>query len=1022
MRPIKLTMSAFGPFSGVEVIEFAALGENPLFLINGPTGSGKTTILDGICFALYGKTSGDERDAAQMRCDAADPETLSFVELVFSVRGKIWRIRRDPEQSRPKGRGEGLTLHQPRAELVSRDASGKETVLVASKVTEAKAAIEELTGLNVDQFRQVMVLPQGEFRNLLMAKSADREKVFSHLFQTQIYTRIESSLKEQASLVRKDIEASRNQQQGILHSAELENEDQLKTELESQAAQLEISAGHERVVAEIQKQSQQTLLNARNLSLDFERLEQARTRLQQLHLQSREIEAQGVRLKHARAALGIQPGFDQWQATIITRQQAEKSTLQDKQSLADSQAKFTQAEGDMQRLAARESGIESKLQRQRELEAYRGRVGQYETAFTSLELADKGLAEGLKLLGDCRSQAAEKQQALEVLQQQQQQMLERLKGLADQQLALHRLEDLYQHRHAWEEAGQKFQRCEQEIVELTGARNEASALYDEHDQAATQLELAWHSGQAAVLAEKLNTDQPCPVCGSREHPRPANMTQANTKFEVPTEQVRQAAALRLDETNQLLLNLDKNIATLEVRRDHFTELAEAEKTALGVDFDQPLSALLSARNAQQQQLASLKDEQVREKQSADRMRGLAGELVVTQGALQNAERAYSEAVTQNEVAKSEMRRAETELPVEYRKSAELETHIGDLKSQISEFHEQKTIATQAVNDCNQALSRAETACNNTGQQLKSAQQAEDKAKKRWHSLVSNSPLKDEPGFFAARLEDVQITALETQIKQHHSEFDQASGAVNILEAALSNQAAPELEMLEQAAKTANTELEAAQNAHRVIDKRVSRLQDIAEKLAEAKLKAQLLEDAYAVVGTLAETASGKTGNRISLQRFVLSVLLDDVLTQASQHFKRMSKGRYVLYRQQEKGKGSAASGLELLVDDAYSGKQRPVATLSGGESFMAALSLALGLSDVVQAYAGGIKLDALFIDEGFGSLDPESLDLAVNTLIDLQSSGRMVGVISHVPELKERINVRLDVIADRNGSHTRIVA
>ena len=216
MRPIKLTMSAFGPFSGIEIIEFERLGENPLFLINGPTGSGKTTILDGICFALYGKTTGDEREAAEMRCDTAAPETLSYVELIFSLGGKTWRIRREPEQLRPKDRGEGLTAHQPRAELYSRDESGKESVRVASKVTEARAAIEELTGLNVEQFRQVMVLPQGEFRNLLMAKSSDREKVFSHLFQTQIYTRIEFALKEQAASVRKDLEASRNQQLGVL--------------------------------------------------------------------------------------------------------------------------------------------------------------------------------------------------------------------------------------------------------------------------------------------------------------------------------------------------------------------------------------------------------------------------------------------------------------------------------------------------------------------------------------------------------------------------------------------------------------------------------------------------------------------------------------------------------------------------------------------------------------------------------------------------------------------------------------
>ena len=161
MRPVKLTLCAFGPFSEVEVIEFDALGDKPLFLINGPTGSGKTTILDGICFALYGKTTGDQREAAQMRCDTAAADVLTYVELVFSLGDKVWRIRREPEQQRPKGRGDGFTTHQPRAELYRRDAAGKETILVASKVTEARLEIEALTGLNIDQFRQVMVLPPG---------------------------------------------------------------------------------------------------------------------------------------------------------------------------------------------------------------------------------------------------------------------------------------------------------------------------------------------------------------------------------------------------------------------------------------------------------------------------------------------------------------------------------------------------------------------------------------------------------------------------------------------------------------------------------------------------------------------------------------------------------------------------------------------------------------------------------------------------------------------------------------------
>ena len=227
---------------------------------------------------------------------------------------------------------------------------------------------------------------------------------------------------------------------------------------------------------------------------------------------------------------------------------------------------------------------------------------------------------------------------------------------------------------------------------------------------------------------------------------------------------------------------------------------------------------------------------------------------------------------------------------------------------------------------------------------------------------------------------------------------------------------PELKTIEITLSEKTVLYTQADDAWRGLDARNNNLKEIQKKLDLAHKKNEALEAKYKIIGTLSDVANGQTGNKISLQRFVLSVLLDDVLIQASQRLTLMSKGRYQLVRKEDRAKGNKASGLELEVEDGYTGKTRSVATLSGGESFLAALSLALGLSDVVQSYAGGIKLDTLFIDEGFGSLDPESLDLAVRTLIDLQASGRTIGIISHVSELKEQMGLRIDVISDRGGS------
>ncbi|MCP4009669.1 MAG: SMC family ATPase, partial [Proteobacteria bacterium] len=622
MRPIKLTMSAFGPFSGIEVIEFERLGENPLFLINGPTGSGKTTILDGICFALYGKTTGNEREAAEMRCDTAAPETLSYVELIFSLGGKTWRIRREPEQLRPKGRGEGLTAHQPRAELYGRDESGKESVRVASKVTEARAAIEELTGLNVEQFRQVMVLPQGEFRNLLMAKSSDREKVFSHLFQTQIYTRIEFALKEQAAGVRKNLEASRNQQLGVLRGAGVESEEQLLRELESQAGQMKESAAHKTRAAKSRKQAERALINAQKLAADFERLGQAKAALQMRVQQSKEVDELDAQLHRARAALRLQPEFNQWQLAIKQRERSELNLGKVQGKLQASLEQLTLARDKLQGLVAHEPEIESIQQHKRDLEAYRNRVGQFEAAVRSLETGARELTLRKTALDECRSQWQKNQFSSEDINQQHRRILERLKGLAEQQLELRRLEDRYQQRKSAEETDKKLDDCKSELRELAKARNKAFRQRDLAEQAVVQLELAWHTGQAVILAEKLQKDQPCPVCGSFDHPQ-----LASSELEIPGDQARREAASCLAGANEILLKLDTEIAGQEVRKAHLIELVEAQKTTLGDLFDRPVAELLNTLNGQQQRVQSLKDDQLKESQLADELQRLSSELI-----------------------------------------------------------------------------------------------------------------------------------------------------------------------------------------------------------------------------------------------------------------------------------------------------------------------------------------------------------------------------------------------------------
>ena len=361
------------------------------------------------------------------------------------------------------------------------------------------------------------------------------------------------------------------------------------------------------------------------------------------------------------------------------------------------------------------------------------------------------------------------------------------------------------------------------------------------------------------------------------------------------------------------------------------------------------------------------------------------------------------------------------IPEALRESDALDQQVDQVNSQISQL-------TTALESAEKQQSNARSECDkaSTHSKFLEKQFAEQEEQTQvladaWTKAINKSPFANEQEFKQAIIGEDEQDAIKASIQQWQSNLDALKGAIKQLDESIGDKSAPDFNAIEEVLEEKLAAYQLADESWHKLDARNQQLQEIQKKLDKAHKKNDELEAEYKVIGTLSDVANGQTGNKISLQRFVLSVILDDVLIQASQRLTHMSKGRYQLVRKEDRAKGNKASGLELEVEDGYSGKARAVATLSGGESFMAALSLALGLSDVVQSYAGGIKLDTLFIDEGFGSLDTESLDLAIRTLIDLQASGRTIGIISHVSELKEQMALRLDVMSGRGGSHIATV-
>ncbi|MDQ7728699.1 SMC family ATPase [Halomonas sp. SpR8] len=1016
MTPLALTMQAFGPFAGSETIDFTALGRSPLFLINGPTGAGKSSILDALCFALYGQTTGNERDPTQMRCDQSDATLLTEVTLDFRLRGVDYRVRRVPQQERPKTRGEGTTTHNAEAQLWRLNAEGEqETCLVARKVNDATAELQTLIGLDANQFRQVMVLPQGKFRELLLAGSKEREVIFSQLFQTQIFQRIEERLRTQANQIERAVNDHRQHISGILAGGELESEAALAQEQEALVPQVEQARQRFDTAQQQRRHAEQQRDEAQALQRQFaarESLAADKTRHLEQHAYIQSIKE---RLAQSAHALALRP-----QSTALAQAQ---------QALAAAQAEQRQAQAALttQRTSAEQAQqtLETARQRQTELPTLRERHRQlgefihkgqqlselqarFQTAQAAWQQADTALKRDEAQLESIRHQGEAIGVNLERLQLEFQQ-------LASAPAELNRHASLLNQRQELDELtrqGRELTAQQQQATEALSRQQSEVAQAQRH---ATEQEMHWHQGQAALLALSLEVDAPCPVCGSRDHPTPAVQNAA-----VVTQAQVETARSALEKIRQAQQAAERHHHQLAQQISHNADQVQRLNQQLGEWASQALMELHNACEELRRQAQRRESVEAEIRQQTAARDALRREW----GALDKQLKAQRPAVVQSKEdalrLESQRDQLSQSLPEEARDPETMRRTLVELEQQIAQLEKAWESAQQALSIAQTQLARAEEQLRGASERVEHRQKEQAQAQTEWQTALQASPFEDDAAFQAAQLDDTQQQELTRQVETYQHRLAELEGALQSYQTQLADKTPPDLDALTRLTEAAQAEESTQLEAWRTLDSRLTTLKGIHQKLAAAHAAQAELEAQYQLWGTLSEVANGRTGHRISLQRFVLGVLLDDVLIQASERLVRMSRGRYQLVRREDPSKGNKASGLELDVADTYTGKNRSVATLSGGESFMAALSLALGLSDVVQAYAGGIQLDTLFIDEGFGSLDQDALDQAIAMLSELQMGGRMIGVISHVSELKEQMPVRIDVRASRHGSSVEV--
>ena len=1008
MKPLVLTMQAFGPFAGRERVDFTLLGERALFLIHGPTGAGKTTLLDAICFALYGDTSGGEREARAMRSDHAPQDLATEVELEFSLGPERYRVTRSPAQQRPKKRGEGMVEAKPEAQLDRM--VGGEWKSVASQPQKVTEAARELLGFDSAQFRQVIVLPQGRFRELLVARSDEREAILQTLFRTEICRALVDELKRRARALEDADRDNRTRREQLLEHAGHDTLEALTAHRGELAAEhVRLKTG-EAPAREREAAARAALERGRSVAQVLRERDEAMQAERALGEAAAAIDAQRSELDAARKAAALCALEEVRTQAARAAEEAGKRHHDRTTKLDEVTRAHTDATAKLAIETARAPERETLAVRQRELEAWVKPVAE-------LAGAQARQAAAHKRREAAQTASTQAEQALAAQQARAQKHRFEREQVSAQAARVEALEQRLREANALrerqlrqEQARKELAQSEAELQRAVDAVTKAEAAQAEAQTRLDEVEHAWVAAQAGRLAAALEGGAPCPVCGSTDHPLPAVL--ADDVSEAALRSARDVvcaaaaardAALTQRHAADKLAGQQRAVVDELERGAPSPQDAPPEPAALQAEL---LAAQIAARRLLELDSALPQVEQT--------LRDLDTALAQRKLELSTAERELAEAA-------ADLRVLQQAVPEALREPARLQAETERVAVQRKAFDAAVVQATESAKGAETALAAARAAEQGAQAELGRLRTDGEAAQARFAAGLVQAGFADEAVWRVVLRAPDAMEAMAAAIRAHDESRAAISARLARAQTAAEGLPPPDLKALQLAASEAAQALETVLLAIRDAAGRVEAADRTLKAIAELAEAAGEVERQYAVLGRLAEVAAGSNPLRMTFQRFVLATLLDEVLEAASLRLTRMSRNRFELRRVRGVTDLRSAGGLELEVFDHYTGTSRPAATLSGGEGFLASLSLALGLADVVQSRSGGIRMETLFIDEGFGTLDPESLDFALRTLIDLQQAGRLVGVISHVAELRERMDVRLEVVAGAAGSTLRIV-
>ncbi|MGW3232728.1 AAA family ATPase [Kitasatospora sp. NPDC001095] len=1002
MRLHRLTVTAFGPFAGSETVDFDALATGGLFLLRGATGAGKTSVLDAVCFALYGETPGARR-ANRLRSDHADPKRLTSVELELTLGGRRLQITRLPEQRRPKKVGTGTTVERAQTllrEWVADTGDGAPGWRGLSKShQEAGEEIHRLIGMNREQFCQVVLLPQGDFARFLKADSEERGKLLRRLFDTERFQHVEAWLAEQRRGQEAVVQADRRRLRDLVSKAEQaagpgaepaagwvpaeEDDAGLAAGVLGWAAVLRSGAAEQFAVAEAalagagaaQRAAQEHRGAAEELAGRQRRHREALDRAERLAGFEAAAAADRRRLAAAQEAVGVESALRLRESAAEALGRARLAERRHREALAGSGGEGRELAGaDAAGLAEAELRLRAEVVRLEAARAEERRCAELAHEQSSLTEDRRAAEERAEEAEDWLSEFEDELGRLE-----QQHTEARSASSRVEQLDGQRTELTVRLGAARERDGLRAEiaAAEPRVVALRTAALDAR----EHSLDLRDRRL---SGMAAELAEQLRTGEACRVCGSPEHPAPAEATPGGRVGAEDEERARRAQAA----AERAWTEADQALTALRVR----------EATAAGAAGPDGAEALAQA-------LAGLEREHREARQAAEALGRVERDIV---------------RLSQDRARRvDELHEAKERAAVLSDRLLALGTEQRALTARVAAARgEAASVADRAA-----ALSRLTEAVAATATAARAHAEAEARlgeAEDELGKAAAAAGFPDAAAALAVLLPREEREQLEKRLERHSAETAAVRRELALPELAEAAGRPPvDLTAVAAALGAATDRLGRAHAAHAAARERCAALAAIGRQLDGLAAELAPALDRYGRINRLAALAAGTSAEnrlRMRLESYVLAARLEQVAAAASDRLVRMSGGRYTLVHSDDRGTGTKRSGLALRVVDAWTGTERDTATLSGGESFFASLSLALGLADVVTDEAGGMPLDTLFIDEGFGTLDEHALEEVMDVLDGLRERDRAVGIVSHVADLRSRIPAQLLVRKGRHGS------